>query len=72
MRQYHIEVSSRKMRAARISLEEVMTAVSQSNLNVGGKVIEENGMEFGLFRSLRFPARRENFFIRSPSPRPLP
>src|SRR5262245_3589329 len=46
IRQYQIEVSSTRMRAAKISLQEVMEAVSQSNLNVGGKVIEENGMEF--------------------------
>ncbi len=46
VKQYQIEVSSMKMRAAKVSLQEVMEAVSQSNLNVGGKVIEENGMEF--------------------------
>ena len=46
VRQYQIEVSSTKMRAAGVSLQEVMDAVAQSNLNVGGKVIEENGMEF--------------------------
>src|SRR6185295_4149799 len=46
VRQYQIEVSSGKMRAAGVSLQSVMEAVSQSNLNVGGKVIEENGMEF--------------------------
>ncbi len=46
VRQYQIEVSSTKMRAARVSLQDVMRAVSDSNLNVGGKVIEENGMEF--------------------------
>jgi Cu(I)/Ag(I) efflux system membrane protein CusA/SilA len=46
VRQYQIEVSSGKMRALGISLDEVMTAVGQSNLNVGGKVVEENGMEF--------------------------
>ncbi len=46
VRQYQVEVSSVKMRAASVSLQEVMAAVRQSNLNVGGKVIEENGMEF--------------------------
>src|SRR5687768_16428160 len=46
VRQYQIEVSSTKMRAAGVSLQMVMEAVNQSNLNVGGKVIEENGMEF--------------------------
>jgi Cu(I)/Ag(I) efflux system membrane protein CusA/SilA len=34
------------MRAAGISLQEVMAALAASNLNVGGKVIEENGQEF--------------------------
>jgi len=46
VRQYQIEVSSTRMRTAGVSLQEVMDAVGQSNLNVGGKVIEENGMEF--------------------------
>ena len=46
VRQYQIEVSSTKMRAVGVSISEVMTAVGQSNLNVGGKVVEENGMEF--------------------------
>ena len=46
VRQYQIEVSSIKMRAAQVSLQDVMKAVGDSNLNVGGKVIEENGMEF--------------------------
>lgn len=46
VRQYQIEVSSTKMRTAGVSLRDVMDAVSDSNLNVGGKVIEENGMEF--------------------------
>jgi copper/silver efflux system protein len=46
VRQYQIDVSSTKMRTAGVSLQDVMEAVGQSNLNVGGKVIEENGMEF--------------------------
>ena len=46
VRQYQIEVSSLKMRAQNVTLQMVMDAVKQSNLNVGGKVIEENGMEF--------------------------
>jgi len=48
VRQYQIEVSSLRMRALGVTLSEVMDAVRQSNLNVGGKVIEENGMEFVL------------------------
>src|SRR4051812_25512980 len=46
VRQYQVEVSSAKMRAVGVSMNDVMEAVRQSNLNVGGKVIEENGMEF--------------------------
>src|SRR6266704_994549 len=46
VRQYQIEVSSTRMRAAQVSLQDVMEAIGKSNLNVGGKVIEENGMEF--------------------------
>jgi copper/silver efflux system protein len=46
VQQYQIEVSSLKMRARGVTLSQVMDAVRQSNLNVGGKVIEENGMEF--------------------------
>ena len=57
VRQYQIEVDSAKMRAVGVSLDMVMTAVGQSNLNVGGKTIEENGMEFvvrgvGLIKSV--------------------
>src|ERR1035441_503227 len=46
VRQYQIDVSSLRMRAMNVTLQMVMDAVRQSNLNVGGKVIEENGMEF--------------------------
>ena len=46
VRQYQIEVDSLKMRDLGISLEEVLTAVGSANLNVGGKTIDENGMEF--------------------------
>ncbi|HAM70602.1 MAG TPA: CusA/CzcA family heavy metal efflux RND transporter [Verrucomicrobiales bacterium] len=46
VRQYQIEVSPAKMRTLQVSLEDVLKAVQESNLNVGGKVIEESGMEF--------------------------
>jgi Cu(I)/Ag(I) efflux system membrane protein CusA/SilA len=46
VQQYQVAVSSDKMRAAGVSLQEVMEALSAGNLNVGGKVIEENGLEF--------------------------
>lgn len=46
VKQYQIEVDSQKMRALGVSLNMVMGAVGRSNLNVGGKTIEESGMEF--------------------------
>jgi copper/silver efflux system protein len=46
VRQYQIEADSFQMRARGISLNMIMMAVEQSNLNVGGKTIEENGQEF--------------------------
>jgi len=57
VRQYQVAVSPDKMRHYNIALREVLDALSRGNLNVGGKVIEENGMEFvlrgiGLIHSL--------------------
>ncbi|NBP24101.1 MAG: efflux RND transporter permease subunit, partial [Proteobacteria bacterium] len=46
VRQYQIEVSSAKLRAVGIGLGRVLEAVARANINVGGKVIEENGKEF--------------------------
>src|SRR3954470_15351526 len=46
VKQYQVEVDSQRMRAVGVSLNAVMDAVSRSNLNVGGKTIEESGMEF--------------------------
>ena len=48
VKQYQVELSSNKMRAANVTLMDVMTAVQNANLNVGGKVVEENGAEFVL------------------------
>ncbi len=48
VKQYQIELSSTKMRAAGVTMMEVITAVQDANLNVGGKVVEENGAEFVL------------------------
>ncbi len=48
VKQYQIELSSNKMRAVNVTLMDVMTAVQNANLNVGGKVVEENGAEFVL------------------------
>jgi Cu(I)/Ag(I) efflux system membrane protein CusA/SilA len=48
VKQYQIELSSTKMRAANVTLMEVLSAVQNANLNVGGKTIEENAAEFVL------------------------
>ncbi len=48
VKQYQIELSSSKMRAVNVTLGEVLAAVQDANLNVGGKVIEENAAEFVL------------------------
>jgi Cu(I)/Ag(I) efflux system membrane protein CusA/SilA len=48
VKQYQIELSPTKMRAANVTIGEVMAAVQNANLNVGGKAIEENGAEFVL------------------------
>ena len=48
VKQYQIELSSTRMRAANVTLMDVMTAVQNANLNVGGKTVEENGAEFVL------------------------
>jgi Cu(I)/Ag(I) efflux system membrane protein CusA/SilA len=46
VRQYQIEVSSLKLKQFDVTLGDVMDAVAASNLNVGGKTLEENGTEF--------------------------
>lgn len=55
-REYQVEVSSLKLRHFAVSLNQVIRSVRESNLAVGGKVVEENGREFlvrgdGLLRS---------------------
>jgi Cu(I)/Ag(I) efflux system membrane protein CusA/SilA len=46
VRQWQIEVSSLKLKQFGVVLGEVMDAVADGNLTVGGKTIEENGAEF--------------------------
>lgn len=46
VKQYQIEVDSAKMRSLGVTLQTVLEAVEGSNTSVGGKTIEENGMEF--------------------------
>jgi len=58
VREYQIDLDPNKLAASAITLRDVMTAVERSNNNVGGKTIEQNGMEYvvrgiGLIRGLR-------------------
>jgi Cu(I)/Ag(I) efflux system membrane protein CusA/SilA len=46
VKQYQIEVDPAKLRNAAIGLSTVLEAINASNVNVGGRTIEENGMEF--------------------------
>ncbi len=46
VKQYQIDVHPDKMRAHRVSLMDITTAVSKANIDVGAKVIEKNGIEF--------------------------
>jgi Cu(I)/Ag(I) efflux system membrane protein CusA/SilA len=46
VRQWQVEVSSLRMRQLGVSLQQVFEAVAQNNLNVGGRTVEENGLEF--------------------------
>jgi len=46
VRQYQVEVSSARMRALNVSMQMVTEALARNNLNVGGKTLEENGLEF--------------------------
>ena len=46
VRQYQIEVDPDKLRYFGIPLDKVMMAVKDSNLDVGAKTLETNGMEF--------------------------
>lgn len=48
VKQYQIDLSTSRMRARGVTLMEVVNAVQSSNLNVGGKTVEENGAEFVL------------------------
>lgn len=58
VKQYQIDVHPDKLRAHRVSLPEVYEAVRKSNIDVGAKVVENNGYEFfirgvGFVRSVR-------------------
>lgn len=58
VREYQIDLDPDKLNAYGVSLRDVMEAVERSNSNVGGKTIEQNGVEYvvrgvGLIRGLR-------------------
>jgi Cu(I)/Ag(I) efflux system membrane protein CusA/SilA len=46
VKQYQIDVHPDKLRAHRVTLMEVYEAVRKSNIDVGAKVLERNGIEF--------------------------
>ncbi|NLH15847.1 MAG: efflux RND transporter permease subunit [Phycisphaerae bacterium] len=46
VKEYQIDVHPDKLRAHRVSLLEVYEAVRKSNIDVGAKVLEKNGVEF--------------------------
>jgi len=46
VRQWQVEVSALKLKEYGVMLGDVLDAVSQSNRNIGGKTLEENGAEF--------------------------
>jgi len=46
VRQWQVEVSSLRMRQYGVSLDQILEALAKNNVNVGGRTLEENGMEF--------------------------
>jgi Cu(I)/Ag(I) efflux system membrane protein CusA/SilA len=46
VRQWQVEVSSLRLKQYGVSLEQVFEAIARNNLNVGGRTVEENGLEF--------------------------
>lgn len=53
VRQYQIDLHPDKMRAHRVTLMDVYEAVRKSNIDVGAKVVEQNGIEY-FIRGLGF------------------
>ncbi len=48
VKQYQIDVDPDKLRAYEVMLPDLMMAVQRSNLDVGAKVIERNGLEYAV------------------------
>ncbi len=73
VKQYQIDVDPVKMRAHGVTLPEIMEAVKRSNIDVGAKAIEINGVEF-FIRGIGFiksPQDLENVAIRANEGTPL-
>jgi copper/silver efflux system protein len=73
VKQYQVDVDPDKLRAHRVTLPEVYEAVRKSNIDVGAKVIEQNGLEFfirgaGFVKTI---ADIENIVIRQEGGTPL-
>ncbi len=73
VKQYQIDVHPDKMRAHSVTLAQIYEAVRKSNIDVGAKVLEKNGIEFfirgiGFIKSL---ADLENIVIRATAGTPL-
>ena len=73
VKQYQIDVHPDKLRAHRVTLPEVYEAVRKSNIDVGAKVVENNGYEFfirgiGFVKSVRDV---ENIVIRQEGGTPI-
>jgi len=73
VKQYQIDVHPDKLRAHRVSLPDVYEAVRKSNIDVGAKVVENNGFEFfirgiGFVKSVRDV---ENIVIRQEGGTPI-
>src|SRR5262245_52898976 len=59
VKQYQIDVHPDRMRAHRVTLVDVFEAVRKSNIDVGAKVLEQQGVEFFL-RGVGFVKSRED------------
>ncbi|MEX2315538.1 MAG: efflux RND transporter permease subunit [Pirellulales bacterium] len=73
VKQYQIDVHPDKLHAHRVSLAEVYEAVRRSNVDVGAKVVENNGYEF-FIRGLGFVKSLgdvENIVIRQEGGTPI-
>ena len=73
VKQYQVDVHPDKLRAHRVTLFEVQDAVRRSNIDVGAKVVENNGYEFfvrgmGFVKSVRDV---ENIVIRQEEGTPI-